>query len=113
MSDQADGISYALSGSGTREEPPQQLPSESISALTGVEEPHASLENLWDGTWECAYCHLVNTWDRINGIPCLYTYPPCRHCGLTPICANDCCGIIDLLIRPDIYLAGLQNEAAS
>lgn len=58
--------------------------------------------------WICKYCHQQGTYDEIENIECSYIYPPCEHCGQTPICAFNCEGILNALANSNIYIAGFE-----
>ena len=58
------------------------------------------------GQWECTYCHMKGTFDELNEIACTHVYPACKYCGLTPICAADCAGILGALMGDNVYIAG-------
>ena len=69
--------------------------------------PHSIMDNLGDNVYRCQKCEWTGDFqDQKNG--CTYISPPCLHCGLTPICAAACPGIMQLLARPDVYLAGSE-----
>jgi len=74
--------------------------------------PHNSLSRLSPlgvvGDWECTYCGWVGAWEDENKVACTYEYPPCKSCGLTPICAWDCTGIETALSNPNAYVIGIE-----
>lgn len=47
--------------------------------------------------WRCDYCKIVGLYDEVQAIECTYVYPPCKHCGLSGECAQDCSGMMGLL----------------
>jgi hypothetical protein len=54
--------------------------------------------------WECAYCKARGTMDELSRIECTHVYPPCKYCGETPECAQDCPGIGIALSGDDVHV---------
>ncbi|MBW2672341.1 MAG: hypothetical protein JRD89_02845 [Deltaproteobacteria bacterium] len=70
--------------------------------------PHNWLSRIADDRWACQYCGLEGTIEDIDAMACTHEYPPCKYCGLTPICAVDCPGVWQALMSPEVYLAGQE-----
>ncbi len=77
--------------------------------------PHLSLRRLnatgQEGYWECNGCSLRGWIEDFNLACAAPPPPPCSYCGLTPICAVDCKGILELLTSPRVHIAGAVREA--
>ncbi len=56
--------------------------------------------------WRCTICGAEGRLADVFGKPCPFDHPPCRWCGQTPFCAQDCPVVLDALARPDVYIAG-------
>jgi len=73
--------------------------------------PHPCLTNQGDNGWVCTHCGIEGPFEEVEKIACTYEHPICPHCGLTPICAVDCPGILGLLMDPRVYIAGQSDGA--
>lgn len=68
---------------------------------------HMCRTNLGNGRWRCDYCGTIGAVDEREG--CTYEYEPCDACGGcedSNECKPDCKGMLELLSRPDVYVAG-------
>jgi len=70
--------------------------------------PHMSAVRTKGGRWRCPDCGFEADGPGqivyVDG--CTREYPPCKHCGQTPVCADDCPGIAKALAGDDVHLAG-------
>lgn len=61
--------------------------------------------------WRCDCCKIEGLMDEVQAIECAFVYPPCKHCGLSGECAQDCPGMMALLgslaANPKVYIAGM------
>ena len=73
--------------------------------------PHMILDNLGDDVWQCQRCEWRGSFNSQRN-DCTHIMPPCKYCGLTPICSATCIGIMQLLASPDVYLAGSEPHEA-
>ena len=75
--------------------------------------PHNHLSRCGDppiDRWRCECCRQEGTFDQLMSISCSHHYLPCPHCGRTPECAPDCCGISAALGGQGVYVAGFDPQ---
>jgi len=56
------------------------------------------------GQYRCEYCDARGTIEELCVFDCTHIYPPCDHCGQTPVCAPDCAGIAAALSAPGVHV---------
>ncbi len=70
--------------------------------------PHNLLDRLAPvgeiGPWRCRMCGAEGLLEELDTTACGYEYPPCKWCGQTPLCAEDCVGIGLALSSPGIQV---------
>ena len=77
--------------------------------VTGRNEPypHGLVTKNWDGTHTCDYCGLAGDYNDVLIVKACTERPePCKWCGESPLCAEDCVGIMLALSDPSVYVAG-------
>jgi hypothetical protein len=76
----------------------------------GPPDPHMRIEPVdrerRPGIWRCVDCGAEGPPEMIGKGGCAKEHKPCPYCGCAPVCAMDCSGIAELLVSPEVYLAG-------
>ncbi len=63
------------------------------------------------GPWRCQMCNAEGLLEELRAVDCKFEYPPCKWCGQTPECAEDCVGIGLALSSPDVLVIGDADDS--
>lgn len=73
---------------------------------------HMFLTHVGDGRCRCGYCGEIDFFDNLRLGECQYVYEACGYCGGSDEsneCKADCPGILEILSRSDVYVAGIDG----
>ncbi len=78
--------------------------------------PHQYLKRVGQpptDRWCCQYCGAEGAYAALLKIACSHVYEPCKHCGQTPYCAEDCAGIMAALSDPSVHVVAANKDRAA